>query len=1684
MQAQNMKLILLSLFLLFSQVITLSDTIHEEIHEDSQFPKVVTLDDQSVLVFSSIIGEKKCLETKLDKKGEYIYGDIPHTQGLSGSDLLTSPHDGTNKNSILFHHGDLPYEMITTYNQNTLLSSVKEPKSRYFAHKSIVALKSGKIVIAGIVGGSNENVLTDVDINIYDPTTQTFGTGLTFGANGKLVSCYEHKENQVYCAFVSQQYPFVSKLILQHIEVNSNANTMASKSSQVIKTFYTVFNYLKAVPFSDTQAIILFRVGNGEALPKYGNSGQDLFFYQYELSNEEGALVKGIRYESLVKVYESNKNDPDTCRFRKDEEDESIDIAVLSPKRIYIACETGVGKLKGFIIYPEKTKIDEFYFNNFEAKDVKNPVFGKFEKSLGIFYTHINENNNYNVDFHLMNYPECYNYYNNKVYLIPKRRTKEIDFRGFVFLNNPYPAKRIPEVVSVKFSNPSCNMTILDDSGKALVLGNVYDPEELSLKITPQNVEGLCTIPYMATRDDELDGLIEGKTCKITIDVPKCLPQCDSCTALGTVDKHACLGCASLSFYQEAYDGAKNEGWGLPHNCWPCDEACKTCTDKFKETPTPSTHCIKCDYEKGFYHFFKNEEICISANTQDYWEGVFNRSIYLDKSSGTDETKWRWKYCHINCKKCSGPGDDIDNQCDLCVEDLHFFCNQTKGNGIPGSCHANCVNNGFFLKPSEGMEKCCPCLDKCKVCPDENTCNECYDPFYIAAPNKDACVDDCGYCYAKDDHSFGVKKCVNCKDDFTPAKYNLNGTCYDRIPLISYEDPDVKNKPHHVVDDTCNWLMGCKDGCFKCETWYSEKCTKCWPGFYRLDTYSLPNQPSSFPCFTERECQGFDTYQFLDTYQFTSQDEYDGCKEIGGVPKEVNGEEVCYNCRLREGTYRQVENDFTCGPRAKRTYVDIPYYNKLSKCYMTCASCEQFGNACKHNCLTCRDASVYCHYPYNETVSEGQCLRCGHKCGLRPYYHNYDLAETLGLSDDNCGQECDVCLDDFKCPEDFPFYVIATRECVEVCGINEILGETCTMNGTKALEKIVDDPFDLNGTTKELPELGDIAKLIQMSIIQKYALELHIDIETISSSIYNYIGNGKIFNLPKSQIILGNNISIELTTSELELLKLYNLQKQAEEETPKTTSQPTTTTTSDSTAPTTEETTTTTLIPDTDVENPPIVDLSQCETILKKFYNLSYEEKLIILKGTSLKEFEQYLGKDISFNLISTSLWKSLSLEPCKDLTYNYNFIFNPANIMSSPLVQNRIASVVQNGYDAFSVDSIFYNDICTPFTNENGNDVLLDERRKDYFQETLNLCKDGCSFLGFNISTLTYSCECPIDNSENKEIITQKIPEDFYKKHTFSNIKVFKCASQVFSKEGQKKNFGSYTLLGCFTSMIGVIVFFCMRGSKLLQTLFSGFNNVSNPPKNEGNKVQPEDKSNPDSIEKSIKKGPEEVHKDDFLTDEMLDNASFEEAKEKDDRSYKATYCSLLKRKQLIAFTFITGTDGNLRVIKIGLFILFVSFYFAYTALFFNDSIMRNIYIYKGNTDAAVHVPNIILSSLCCLIMNILVKLISLSDRDLIQVKKDKSLKDKILKKIKIKTYITFGISIALIALCWYYVAAFCAVFKNSQKHYFINVLIAFIVCNLWPCVTTLIAPAMRRYSLKNDSSCMYKASKIVAYI
>ena len=329
-------------------------------------------------------------------------------------------------------------------------------------------------------------------------------------------------------------------------------------------------------------------------------------------------------------------------------------------------------------------------------------------------------------------------------------------------------------------------------------------------------------------------------------------------------------------------------------------------------------------------------------------------------------------------------------------------------------------------------------------------------------------------------------------------------------------------------------------------------------------------------------------------------------------------------------------------------------------------------------------------------------------------------------------------------------------------------------------------------------------------------------------------------------------------------------------------------------------------------------------------------------------------------------------------------------------------------------------------------------------------------------------------------------------------------CASQVFSSQGQKMNFGSYVLLACFASLVTIFVLYILKGGKALDTEFKELEKIkgknkktesvpekANPPKgnkNEDKEVQ-QAKNNYDILIPPSS-NTTNVVKDIVYRDDELNCAEYKEAVAQDKRTFIQYYWSLLKMKQLCIFTFYTYTDHTLRLVKIALFILFLSFYFAFTALFFNDSIMRAIYIYKGNTDAAVHVTNIVLSSLCCLIMNYIVRFVALSERDINKIINDgntdnrKSICHQTKQRLKIKTYILFVIAALLIGLCWYYVAAFCAVFKNSQGHYFINVLVAFIVCNIWPCVTSLIAPIFRLKSIhEKNSECMYKFSQIIAY-
>ena len=235
---------------------------------------------------------------------------------------------------------------------------------------------------------------------------------------------------------------------------------------------------------------------------------------------------------------------------------------------------------------------------------------------MGIFYTYISDDNNKEVDFHLMNYPDCRDFSNNTIKLIPRKySSSDIDFGGKVFMINPYKALKMSQTNYVKFGNFSGVVIVDILTNKTIEVGKIYDSSKLIRKMTPTDQNGIYFIEFTSILKDGSNNFIEGKVCKMGFITPKCLEQCDSCVSEGTDELNDCLGSKNDSYFIKEYETKVKVDNYIPHNCERCNESCYNCWGAFFETPSPNTNCKKCDYKAGYYHFFADE---ISLLTKKY----------------------------------------------------------------------------------------------------------------------------------------------------------------------------------------------------------------------------------------------------------------------------------------------------------------------------------------------------------------------------------------------------------------------------------------------------------------------------------------------------------------------------------------------------------------------------------------------------------------------------------------------------------------------------------------------------------------------------------------------------------------------------------------------------------------------------------------------------------------------------------------------------------------------------------------------------------------------------------------------------------------------------------------------------------------------------------------------------------
>ena len=570
-------------------------------------------------------------------------------------------------------------------------------------------------------------------------------------------------------------------------------------------------------------------------------------------------------------------------------------------------------------------------------------------------------------------------------------------------------------------------------------------------------------------------------------------------------------------------------------------------------------------------------------------------------------------------------------------------------------------------------------------------------------------------------------------------------------------------------------------------------------------------------------------------------------------------------------------------------------------------------------------------------------------------------------------------------------------------------------------------------------------------------------------------------------------------------------------------------------------------------KNVTIIDFDKCEEKLKNLFDIDYI--LILQLDVFLSNSTNIVMK---YEVYNPYTLERLDLSVCDDMTID---VYLPYSIPDEDL--DLYIKLKELGYDLYNPNDSFYHDVCTPFTSNNKTDILLSDRRLDFYKN-ITFCEEGCTYKSYDYFYKKVECECKIKNEIDNNIDNIKfygnlLISTFYKIETFTNIKVLKCFKLVFSALGQTKNIGSYIFIILNLIYIILMILFYKNGKNQLFNIINTIirnksiktpikkktkisnkckkrdfgsvhkiiineniiinNHYTNSKKLNNNKNNNSDKNSylldlnyskkkHNSISSSLilsnngKKGTKifnnnkksklkENKQINQYNDFELNSLPYEKAIIYDKRTYTQYYCSLLKEKHLILFTFISKNDYNLFIIKLSLFIFSFSLYFSVNTLFFDDNTIHKIYENQGKLEYIYNILNIIYSAIISSIITLILKLLALSNKSILQLKNNKKRK-KILnestilvKNLNIKFHIYYIMSFFILILFWYFISSFCVIYNNSQLLLIENTLSSFALSLIYPFGLYLLPGIFRIIALRSkNKKCIYSFGNLITNI
>jgi len=962
------------------------------------------------------------------------------------------------------------------------------------------------------------------------------------------------------------------------------------------------------------------------------------------------------------------------------------------------------------------------------------------------------------------------------------------------------------------------------------------------------------------------------------------------------------------------------------------------------------------------------------------------------------------------------------------------------------------------------------------------------------------------------------KKCILDCSLSNNNNYEYNNTCYETCPKRTQKS------------STNEFL--CVD--FHCEYYYNYEQTGCLAtledGYYLNDTVLKTIDKCHSDCKTCNKSEENDNTncltckdnnKYFDSGNCVDECEKDyyiddsgnkictcsadiKCKECS---KESTSLDLCISCnkdyysKYNESYENSFVNCYKDLEEEGYYLIDDYYY----PCYSSCKKCTEKGDEDNHKCDKCKD-----NYSFiNETNKENNCYR---KCS---YYYYFDSSNEYQCTEKN------------ECPSEQNKIIKEKNKCIDECKKDNFY--RYEYNGECYIGCPTDTILD-NYICKDINLKTDLNEKTEEKILssQSYNIKTNFSSKDFFNGEYN---SDDLNTLTKDEI--KNSIKNDIINHKLDSL-LSNVTGGNKED-----------------LYTKEENvlyqiTTTYNQNNKSYSNVSTINLGACEDTLKTIYNISNNLSLIIFKIDYY--MEGLLIPLIGYEVYHPVNKSKLDLSYCDKSLINYNI---PVSIDENNLDKYDPGSEYYNDecytYTTEDGTDILINDRQDEFVE---NNMSLCENICEYIGYDLEnkkaLCQCGIKYNEFIISELNnehnlLSGDFVKDNSTTN-FGTLKCYQTLFSKdglldnigsfilifvvlfYTISAIIFYKVGAEILKnyikaimkKFKEEKNNNELNLENKKRKSNNNP----KNNKNRIQspkTNKSKKNSkkklISNPKKKNDNKSIDDTQSSKRKIDKSnsylfnqskFKKinSPVSIYKKaknnnnnkivEFI-DYEINSLSYTEALIYDKRTFFEYYISLIKTKHPIIFTFCLFNDFNILIIKICILLLSFTIFFGINGFFFNNTIIHQFYLNEGKYKLACVLPRIVISFIISHIISLVIKTFSLTERQLLVIKKQTNFvtANKTAKKIKkffcFKYIIFYLLSFLYLILLWYYLSSFCAVYQNCQVFLIINTIISFGLSLLYPFAINLIPAILRIFSLKDskgNKECFYKISKFFQFI